>query len=103
MTLDDDFAHRELCPDGSCIGVIGPDGRCKVCGTVSPTAVSDPRHVHLTPPPPAALDEVAVDRGDAGDEAFDERELCPDGACVGVLGADRRCKVCRRAADDVPA
>ena len=23
---------RRLCPDGSCIGVIGPDGRCSVCG-----------------------------------------------------------------------
>ena len=26
--LDD----RELCPDGACTGLIGPDGRCKVCG-----------------------------------------------------------------------
>jgi hypothetical protein len=24
--------RRRLCPDGSCVGVIGPDGRCKVCG-----------------------------------------------------------------------
>jgi len=23
---------RELCPDGTCIGVIGSDGRCKDCG-----------------------------------------------------------------------
>ena len=27
-----------------------------------------------------------------------KRRLCPDGACVGVLGADGRCSVCRRAA-----
>lgn len=27
-----DFASRKLCSDGSCIGVIGPDGRCKECG-----------------------------------------------------------------------
>lgn len=24
--------NRVLCSDGNCIGVIGPDGRCKVCG-----------------------------------------------------------------------
>ena len=24
--------HRRLCPDGACIGVIGDDGRCRVCG-----------------------------------------------------------------------
>jgi hypothetical protein len=27
-----DFSKRRLCSDGTCIGVIGPDGRCKECG-----------------------------------------------------------------------
>jgi hypothetical protein len=27
-----------------------------------------------------------------------KRRLCPDGACVGVLGADGRCSVCQRPA-----
>jgi len=27
-----DWGQRILCSDGNCIGVIGPDGRCKVCG-----------------------------------------------------------------------
>ena len=27
-----DFDNRKLCSDGTCIGVIGPDGRCKECG-----------------------------------------------------------------------
>ena len=31
-TVDDDWAKRQLCSDGNCIGVIGPDGRCKECG-----------------------------------------------------------------------
>jgi hypothetical protein len=40
----------------------------------------------------------------SGDLAMDEipfdpkRRLCPDGACVGVLGADGRCSVCQRPA-----
>jgi hypothetical protein len=29
---EDDFSNRTLCSDGTCIGVIGPDGRCKECG-----------------------------------------------------------------------
>ena len=29
---NDHWANRRLCPDGNCIGVIGPDGRCKECG-----------------------------------------------------------------------
>jgi len=40
----------------------------------------------------------------AGELAMEEmpfdskRRLCPDGACVGVIGADGRCSVCRRPA-----
>lgn len=29
---EDSFENRVLCSDGSCIGVIGPSGRCNVCG-----------------------------------------------------------------------
>jgi hypothetical protein len=29
---DDDWDKRILCSDESCIGVIGPDGKCKECG-----------------------------------------------------------------------
>lgn len=32
---DDDWEKRVLCSDGSCIGVIGPDGKCKECGKPS--------------------------------------------------------------------
>ena len=27
-----DYSERILCPDGNCIGIIGPDGRCSECG-----------------------------------------------------------------------
>ncbi len=30
--FDTDWESRTLCIDESCIGVIGPDGRCKECG-----------------------------------------------------------------------
>ena len=29
---EDIFKNRALCSDGNCVGVIGPDGKCKVCG-----------------------------------------------------------------------
>lgn len=31
-TSSNEWNHRKLCRDGNCIGVIGPDGRCKECG-----------------------------------------------------------------------
>ncbi len=94
MTAEDAFepARRELCPDGSCIGLVGADGRCKVCGTVSPSAVADPRRQGM----------VANSDGDDAAED-DDRELCPDGSCIGLIGADGRCNVCGRAAEGAPA
>ena len=32
LSTDDEWSKRTLCSDESCIGVIGPDGRCKECG-----------------------------------------------------------------------
>jgi hypothetical protein len=106
-----DPRRRRLCPDGSCVGVIGADGRCRVCGTVSPEG-----------PPAAGLgpeafaggcaegdEEEAEAMGGNGDAFADiegevgavdpSRALCPDGDCLGVLGPDRRCNVCGRAAE----
>lgn len=30
----EDLADRRLCPDGSCLGLLGEDNRCKICGQV---------------------------------------------------------------------
>jgi hypothetical protein len=30
--IEESLENRVLCTDGNCIGVIGPDGRCQVCG-----------------------------------------------------------------------
>jgi hypothetical protein len=78
--------NRQLCPDGACVGVLGPDGLCNVCGR-----------------PEGATDEAQADvelsaPGVAG--GFDPtRRLCDDGSCVGVVGADGRCGTCGRKAD----
>lgn len=84
MSADFDLVARELCPDDLCIGVIGPDGRCRECGRVGRSAVSDPRVLGLTP----------ETDGDHDALAGDERELCPDDLCIGLIGADGRCKAC---------
>lgn len=189
-----DWGTRRLCSDGGCIGVIGPNNKCKVCGKPGPAKpkarpadstdlervaaemagtatagdlasigepaesdeeyedddegdddgdeyedgegdegdeeeVADAEHDHG--------DENDADEDDESDDASDEdddsddedddeddegeneddddspdegdddgaisaagdRELCPDGACVGVIGANGRCKVCDKPRD----
>jgi hypothetical protein len=121
-----DWDLRQLCPDGTCIGVIGPDGTCKTCGRVAPNW-GDYRTRGLIPvedeDPDEDEDDEIDDEGEDHDEdddedavaaqaagadaepvpaphagAWDDRALCPDGACVGVIGANGRCKACGRSA-----
>lgn len=90
---------RELCPDGACIGLIGPDGRCRECGTVAPSAHT---HSRLRGMRLDSDGEPSVNSGElepAIDDDGVERELCPDGACIGLIGADGRCRECGRAGE----
>ncbi len=99
-----DLETRELCPDGACTGVVGADGRCRVCGKLGEAPFRGPTvNLTLTPAPVPLpgpdvdfrpLDSTTLE----SDGDFDtERQLCPDGACVGLIGFDGRCKVCGRA------
>jgi hypothetical protein len=108
MSEDLDLAHRRLCPDGACIGVIGSDGKCRVCGR----AAQGPAEGDADSDGDSDWDADAAADADAdpdsdsdsdgeadGDSAFDpDRRLCSDGACIGLIGADGRCNVCGSAA-----
>jgi hypothetical protein len=94
--------RRRLCPDGSCVGIIGADGRCSVCqrppGAAASAASDDDDsegegELNAT----AAAEMGAGESASAADPAsgFDPaRRLCDDGSCVGVVGADGACSTC---------
>ncbi len=92
---------RILCSDGNCIGVIGEDGRCKECGIAYDGELPVPTARAATPDAPADP-EPLVDATPAGDEVpedesdddWDNRTLCSDGNCIGVIGPAGRCKEC---------
>jgi hypothetical protein len=112
-TKDIEWKQRTLCRDESCIGVVGPDGKCRVCG----------RPYEGEPGPPPADSEKAAADSDArpaeetagkpegtgaerlgaaqgaeadADEEWEKRRLCSDESCIGVIGSDGRCKECGR-------
>ena len=107
--MDQDWKNRVLCSDGNCIGVIGTDGRCKECGkpyegrlpenfgqqasTAASDSSSEPESKpEDVPEPPTVEQEPSQNK--AGDDEWENRELCSDGNCIGVIGADGRCKEC---------
>jgi hypothetical protein len=94
----DDWEQREVCPDGSCTGVIGAEGNCSICGR-SPEASAD-REATANP---ACCDNVSApaetDKSlDEPADSWNQRRLCSDGACVGVIGDNDRCAVCGKVA-----
>ncbi len=101
-----EWDRRQLCPDGSCIGLIGDDGTCKVCGRAAPDAGGAYRSGPAEPiedEEDEELDERVeklVDKAEGAvhEAEWTQRELCPDGSCTGVIGDDGKCKVCGRTA-----
>ena len=97
------ISRRRLCPDGACVGVIGPDGKCSECGCTasgepapdeSIATRTDESIATGTDDPVAETAPVPNDDG-----AFDpNRHLCSDDGCIGIIGDDGRCKVCGKPA-----
>jgi len=88
---NEDWEKRVLCSDESCIGTIGPDGKCKECGKAYDGKLPEDNIneiVHELSP------GKQVSSDDQADEDWDKRVLCSDGACIGVIGPDGKCKEC---------
>jgi hypothetical protein len=116
-----DWDRRVLCSDENCIGVVGPDGRCKECGKpyegelpagffdnqteprpetppkAEPTPA--PQGEHTAEDASAADPSLAPEPDSDSDPDWENRILCSDGNCIGVVGPDGRCKECGKPYD----
>ena len=107
-----EWEKRTLCSDPACIGTIGSGGRCKECGRpYEGVPFEGGRRDEFDPEPETAETEPDADAveteaaapAEAGEEPspdadieWEKRMLCSDSACIGVIGADGRCKECGR-------
>ncbi len=97
-----DWDHRVLCSDGNCIGVIGSDGCCKECGKKyeGDLPVQSPSENEDQPVAPEKVESSseAIEIPEVADAPVDEewenRVLCSDDACIGIIGPDGKCKEC---------
>ena len=102
---DMEWENRTLCSDESCIGVIGSDGLCKECGKpfegeFKPSKVVDDfddTEDEIEDRPEALFEEGSDDEPDID---WENRTLCADESCIGVIGPDGRCKECGKSLDD---
>lgn len=89
---NDDWENRILCNDENCIGVIGPDGRCKECG--KPYKEPQTPETQTTRTESAAGDDLERSAQRDKNDDWEKRTLCSDESCIGVIGPDGRCKEC---------
>jgi hypothetical protein len=91
---NEDWEKRILCSDESCIGTIGADGHCKECGKVYEGKLPHGYGVEsIRAISPEEQKTVPSIDGEPDDD-WDKRVLCSDESCVGVIGADGKCKEC---------
>jgi len=108
---DIEWDSRILCSDGNCIGVIGADGRCKECGKEyegplpKTIAIEKEDEIEdqdeelaaeageINAPDESPPDESQEDES-PGDDDWENRVLCSDSNCIGVIGPDGKCKEC---------
>ncbi|MBU1398475.1 MAG: hypothetical protein KKE00_00140 [Proteobacteria bacterium] len=84
------WEDRTLCPDGNCIGIIGPDGRCTECGIQFSSPEPGQQTITEIVDIPSSNNEPDAEY----DPGWENRTLCPDGNCIGIIGPDGRCTEC---------
>jgi hypothetical protein len=92
---NEDWESRILCSDESCIGTIGPDGKCRECG--KPCEAELPSGHSASGDQAIAPEEqtpVSSKMNIEPNDDWDQRVLCSDESCIGVIGSDGKCKEC---------
>ena len=95
--------ERVLCCNEACIGLVGKDGKCKVCGLVYTGNESLPKTDDETAIEPNQVDEAKKeteansktdDNTNTVDAFENERICCSDEACIGIIGPSGTCGTC---------
>lgn len=91
-----DIDRRILCSDGACIGVIGSNNLCKVCGQAYVPEVTTPHSERSISSSSEDHREDLFEPEDISTLDLSSRVLCSDGGCIGVINSDGFCKVCHK-------
>lgn len=94
LDSNEDWEKRILCSDESCIGVIGEDGSCKECGKVYEGNLAGQKTTGDVPSKISEEQKTGASTDAPSEDDWDQRILCGDEACIGVIGSDGKCKEC---------
>ena len=90
---NEDWEKRILCSDESCIGTIGSDGRCKECSKTYEGRLPA-EIIETSVPAEVKAEQKQISADEENDDDWDNRVLCGDESCIGVIGSDGKCREC---------
>ena len=91
---NEDWENRILCSDESCIGTIGPNGKCRECGKPYEGELSSGHGESGGQKMTVEEQETVSSTIDTDSDDWDKRVLCSDESCIGTIGLDGTCKEC---------
>ena len=89
----EELEERIPCPDESCVGCLGEDGRCRVCGTGS-EGVPGPGLEPLAMGQEHNEEAADLDSQEPQEPGWEERVPCADESCVGSVDGEGYCRIC---------
>lgn len=89
----EELGERVPCPDESCLGTLGENGLCRLCG------MGPGMYTAVEPSPMASKDEPEGStrpqlQEDEEPKEEEERVCCSDESCVGTVDEQGYCRVC---------
>ena len=93
----EDWEKRILCSDESCIGTIGPNGKCRECGKPYEDELPA-EHSASGGKTVAAEEQKPISSTITDSDDWDKRVLCRDESCIGTIGPDGKCRECGKPA-----
>jgi hypothetical protein len=91
---NEDWENRILCSDESCIGTIGPDGKCRECGKPNEGELPAEHGASSEPAVMAEEQKPISSKTETDFDDWDKRVLCIDESCIGTIGEDGKCREC---------
>jgi len=95
---NEDWKTRILCSDESCIGTIGPNGKCRECGKPYEGELPAEHGVSGEQTMATEEQEPVASKIDKDSDDWEKRVLCSDESCIGTIGSDGRCRECGKPA-----
>ena len=95
---DEDWENRILCSDESCIGTIGPNGKCRECGKPYEGELPEKSSASSGQNMVAEEKTPVSSKAETESDDWEERILCSDESCIGTIGKDGKCRECGKPA-----